>query len=121
MTTATGKVGRCRWCDVPVVSCGQGQWVHTDRAYACQDRAGRAVRGRAGTPPSATPSRSAGGLMEQHLVEVPLVVHPAQPERDWCSGCKVIGLANRIPCEPRIEALRLLKLCQEQRAAREAM
>ncbi|GIH19747.1 hypothetical protein Raf01_79190 [Rugosimonospora africana] len=38
--TATGRVPSCRWCGVPVVRDGSGEWTHTSGAYACRDGLG---------------------------------------------------------------------------------
>jgi hypothetical protein len=53
-------------------------------------------------------------LMEQHLLEISLVVHPGSPKGVDCPGCKAARLPGRIPCEPREEGLRLYALVRRQ-------
>jgi hypothetical protein len=50
--------------------------------------------------------------MAQHISEEALRVHPAEPTGQRCPGCTAVGLPGRIPCAPRIEALRLLRLAR---------
>jgi hypothetical protein len=48
--------------------------------------------------------------MAEHITTTALLVHPAEPEGADCPGCTAVGLPGRIPCAPRVEALRLLHL-----------
>lgn len=114
--TAAARAPLCLWPGVPIRHDHHGESIHTSRAYAYDARLA-AASCAISTAATATGDRTARDLMERHLLETSLVLHPIQPEGVECPGCKAIGLPNHIPCAPRAEALRLHALVERQQAS----